>query len=251
MEKSLKLFDVVDRNGIIVVTSAGNESRTRFDLNEFKSSFPGIIVGGINSRGFRAELSQVGDRVKVYAPAEFLIIVDSENNRLEDIEGTSYSSPIVAGSITNTLMLYPQLNRNLIENLIEKTGIDLPDDSRTKSKIKMINSYKMLRVVKRIKDQMKSLKFVSNAEKERNIYNKISDPAINDFTLEAAELIKSAKMILDTKDCSQLFKAIELYREAFLLSESYESKLALADLYKKVGYDGNSEFYQNLLSVSK
>jgi len=38
----------------------------------------------------------------------------------------------------------------------------------------------------------------------------------------------------------------KLFREAFLLSESGLAKNALAELYKKIGFEMNSEFYKSL-----
>lgn len=89
-------IDNAYNNGITVVTAAGNDGSSGKD-------YPGCLehvinVGSINSSGSLSDFSNYGEYVSMCAPGESILsTVTKDDNAMENMDGTSMSSPIVAG----------------------------------------------------------------------------------------------------------------------------------------------------------
>lgn len=231
------------QQGVIIVAASGNDGDERKSLYSFTKNLPGIVVGGMDPRGKMPSFSQYDEKVLVLAPGQNIIAKD-EMGQLSVKSGTSFAAPIVSGSIVNTLQIAPELTRNNIELLLRKTGVDLNLAKGQGQDIKMINSYKMVRVAERLQKALQTKKSLSPDEKEKFISGFISDPKNLDFESEAKMLMNEGQRNEDSGDCSLVWKSIGKYRESFLLSNSKEAATHLVYLYKKIGLTVNSQFFE-------
>lgn len=239
---SLKL----SKKGVILVTAAGNYGEHFNEVFLDKKTYPGIVVGAVTPVGNVWSHSQVGEKVQIYAPGHILYNYALSPNEPVS-SGTSFSSPLVAGSIVNALEIFPNLNLEQIQQLIIRTSNRLPPDSRIgNQKIHLINSFKLVKVVIRLKEfaiqrNIKGAKLI-----EEFINSELKVPSLYEFHHEGERLFKKASEFEQSKDCKKLWAAIDTYRESFLLTGSEKSRQKLMALYKKVGHTGNALFFSNL-----
>ncbi len=129
------------RLGVVVVTSAGNEGGCQPDACWYYITSPAdadtvITVGAIDSLGNRASFSSHGptsdDRIKPDISAQGVAVALARTNgRFGTGNGTSFSSPMVAGIVAQILQTNPNLSplevRNLIRDTARVPGSDAPD----------------------------------------------------------------------------------------------------------------------------
>lgn len=92
-----EVFEIAAKDGVIVVQAAGNDNIIA-GVDPMKRSNSCIIVGAINEAGFKAEFSNHGNKVNVYAPGT-KIYSALPNNKMGYLDGTSMAAPIVAGCV--------------------------------------------------------------------------------------------------------------------------------------------------------
>ena len=121
--------------GMILVTSAGNDGGG-FTFVGTPGDSPGMLtIGAVDSNGNYASFSSIGPtvdgRIKpdVMAQGEFAAIVD----RFGDVtfsNGTSFSSPIMAGSVASFWQVRPQTPNNEVMQIIRESAsmYDNPSD---------------------------------------------------------------------------------------------------------------------------
>jgi len=121
--------------GMILVTSAGNDGGG-FTYVGTPGDSPGMLtIGAVDSNGNLAGFSSIGPtvdgRVKpdVMAQGEFAAIVDRFGN-VTFSNGTSFSSPIMAGSVASFWQARPQTPNNEIMQIIRESAsmFDNPSD---------------------------------------------------------------------------------------------------------------------------
>ncbi len=130
-------LDYAQRNNVLIVTSAGNDSKDldSYEINnypndsksgtEFVSNF--IKVGGstINiDENLIYSYSNFGkEEVDVFAPSKN-IYTASVNGKYEYRSGTSYASPIVSGIATLLFSYYPDLTASQVKHIIMDSGVE-------------------------------------------------------------------------------------------------------------------------------
>jgi len=127
-----KVFELSDA-GFIIIVSAGNSAVNSCDL--FYSRCKGVIpVGGTNNSFFDdygnmesmyevIDFSNYGECVQIFAPAKIRINDPITHEVLYAHEGTSFSSPIVAGVASTIMSENPDTKYNF--ELMKKALIDL------------------------------------------------------------------------------------------------------------------------------
>jgi subtilisin family serine protease len=116
-----EVYEIAQKEGTIIVQAAGNSSVIS-SLDPMKRSNISIIVGATDRKGKKAQFSNYGDGVDVYAPG-VSIYSSVPNQNFEQLDGTSMASPIIAGCVA----LIKSLNKDAsiidIKRLINDTGI--------------------------------------------------------------------------------------------------------------------------------
>lgn len=77
-----------------------------------------IVVGSVNNEGKRAQFSNLGKCISVYAPGVNLFSVTS--SKVDYMSGTSASVPLVVGALALHLQVYPSSRPYMILPSISK-----------------------------------------------------------------------------------------------------------------------------------
>lgn len=240
-----KLWKGLDRANVIIVTAAGNSAIEHPTLGEDKESIPGIVVGAADTKGKLTAYSQYSSKVLILAPGDDLY-AEARPAFKALHKGTSYSAPLVTGSIVNALKILPAMNRSQVETLLTKTATKLGKSDRTTDDLLYLNAYKMVRVANRIRKRMpKGLPF-SEALQRQEIDKALANPKTFDFKPEAEAEMAAGKELEAGESCGEKWEAVKRYRKAFLLSGLKEAKLKLKALYTELGYKQNADFYAGL-----
>jgi subtilisin family serine protease len=109
------------KNGIVVVVAAGNENENACNSSPSRSK-SAITVGATNKKSEKAQFSNWGNCVSIFAPGtEILSTVPCKENECNKVlQGTSMSAPAVAGVVANLLTDNPTFSPDTIKKLLEK-----------------------------------------------------------------------------------------------------------------------------------
>ena len=112
--------------GMIVVCSAGNSGTTWKCVSAPADGFNVLAVAAVDSNGIRAGSSSVGEathRIKPNVAAlGVLAVVSSTIGTIMYANGTSYSSPIIAGMVACLWQAAPTWSNELIKRSVELSG---------------------------------------------------------------------------------------------------------------------------------
>ncbi|WP_052307044.1 S8 family serine peptidase [Acetobacterium woodii] len=120
-------LEYASTKGKILVASSGNEGDDRKYAGQYSypASYDKVIsVAATNSRNQVSSFSQYNDLVDLAAPGE-AIYTTSKTGGYEFIDGTSFSSPIVAGACAVLLAANPSLSADKVETILKNTALDL------------------------------------------------------------------------------------------------------------------------------
>ncbi|MDV6378774.1 S8 family serine peptidase [Sporosarcina sp. GW1-11] len=110
--------------GISVVASAGNEAEEGNPIS-YPASYENVIsVGATDSQNRRSTFSNYNSYVSLVAPGTG-IYTTGLSNSYKSMNGTSFSSPIVAGAAGLIKSIQPDYTPKQIKQLLENTAIDL------------------------------------------------------------------------------------------------------------------------------
>ena len=116
------------QKGMLLVTSAGNGGQTDFKTVGTPADSPNVIsIGAVDFNGDYAVFSSIGPTVEgrikpdVVAQGQAAAVVDT-TGQIDFVNGTSFSSPIIAGAVTCLWQALPTLNNAEIMQLVRKSG---------------------------------------------------------------------------------------------------------------------------------
>ena len=113
-----ELFSYAQQNKTMIVMAAGNDNvMTGFD--PFQRSETTIKVGATTLEGQKAPFSNYGKYTTLYAQGEELKVA-SMGNRVEILQGTSFSAPIVSAFVIALKTKYPNYSSSLLMNELLK-----------------------------------------------------------------------------------------------------------------------------------
>ena len=126
-------------NDVLFIAGAGNESKDLdslsndnypndqfFNKNEFSDTFIKVGASSINlNESFTAYFSNYGKiNVDIFAPGVD-IYSTMPNNKYKSQDGTSMSSPVVAGVASLIMSYFPKLSAKKVKEIILESGIDV------------------------------------------------------------------------------------------------------------------------------
>lgn len=131
-EDALAWDDAVDyawSKGAVVVSAAGNYAPAFPDVLYPAASAKAIAVGAISpSTGLRSTFSCYGPQLDVVAAGEHVWGVDRAGT-LSNSDGTSFSTPLVAGSLALLWSLVPSSSPAYVSRVLTSTAVDYPISS--------------------------------------------------------------------------------------------------------------------------
>lgn len=115
-------------NGAVVVAAAGNDNGNAINYSPGASA-DCITVGATTSSDTRASFSNFGERVNIWAPGQSVLAATGSSG-FSNVNGTSFSSPLVAGAACILLSNTPTLSSSQVFQLLinaSQTGIFTDD----------------------------------------------------------------------------------------------------------------------------
>ena len=107
--------------GAVIVASTGNDSKNSV---RYPAKYDSVLgVGSVGSDGVRSSFSNYGTGINVTAPGRAVNIISGTSD-YGTKNGTSFSSPYVAGICAAMLSADPSLERAELTDIIEKTAAD-------------------------------------------------------------------------------------------------------------------------------
>ena len=120
--------NIAAEKGILVVTSAGNSGNSSWQIVSAPADASGVFsIGGVNSNGDYSSFSSIGNSTQptlkpdVVARASSTAVIN-ENDFIIGNSGTSFSSPIIAGSLACLLQALPTLDNDEIKQLVRESA---------------------------------------------------------------------------------------------------------------------------------
>lgn len=120
--------NIAAEKGILVVNSAGNSGGLIWRYVGAPADAPGVFtIGGVDLNGIYAAFSSEGSDIQptqkpdVVARAQGAYVVN-ENNEIVMNSGTSFSSPIIAGSVACLMQALPNFSIDQIKDFIRQSS---------------------------------------------------------------------------------------------------------------------------------
>lgn len=127
---------LASKKGIMVVTSAGNEGNGKWKHITVPGDAPNVLtIGSVDRNGFHSRFSSYGfaerDYLKpnVVARGSAAIVATRKRYDTSYSNGTSFSSPILAGAITSFWQAFPNYSNEEIMEVVQQSAdkVDTPD----------------------------------------------------------------------------------------------------------------------------
>ncbi|NJN77301.1 MAG: S8 family serine peptidase [Saprospiraceae bacterium] len=120
--------DIAVKKGILVVNCAGNDGNKTWRYVGAPADADSVMaVGAVDRNRLKANFSSFGPtrdgRIKpnVSARGEQTVVA-TLTYRVDSVNGTSFSSPIIAGMVTSLWQAFPEKNNMEIKNAVEQSG---------------------------------------------------------------------------------------------------------------------------------
>lgn len=109
--------------GILIVSSGGN---TGLEEIRYPAGYDDVIgVGSVGENEKRSFFSNAGNHIKLVAPGERIVTVFPGSNLVQEVYGTSFSAPQVAGIASLVWAKKPELTGREIAKILYSTAKDL------------------------------------------------------------------------------------------------------------------------------
>lgn len=110
--------------GIVVIAAAGNDAQKGNPVIYPAAHDQVISVGSVNRFNSRSAFSTYNQFVDLVAPGES-IYTTSPFSLYENVNGTSFSAPIVAGTVAMMKALNPEISNQTVYDVLTETALDL------------------------------------------------------------------------------------------------------------------------------
>ena len=229
----------------IVVSISGNYFPERFDSikNKASKNFDVILVGSFSPNGFVSEFSQSSREVSILAPSDYHITSAGEQWDKEQFGGTSGAAPLVTGSLAGFEWLsgyHPTAKEAKV--LLEKTALPTLY-SFEKPRVNgagLLNSYKLAKVAKRLKEKCKDNLFCFKEEilKDEN-YHFAKDKNLKRDLRRVFPSCSEGDSAESSSGCEEKKELFKRLRKEIFLNPTIEYYKNLSCLYKEADFGGN------------
>jgi hypothetical protein len=114
-------IEYANKMGAVIVASAGNDQTNQLT---WPAAHPSVIsVGAVDANGKQVIFSNSGDGLSITAPGYGIPTAWTNNQRVL-ADGTSFSAPIVSGSIAAMMTLYPGITPTRAWEILQQTASD-------------------------------------------------------------------------------------------------------------------------------
>ncbi len=186
---SAKAADWAVATGMIVVVSAGNEGNTAWKYISTPADADSVItVGAIDSNGLLSSFSSLGPNAKNSIKPELVArgtstTLATSSNTIATSNGTSFSSPLIAGLMASFKQAYPNLSAMKLREIIIQSGsqFKVPDNRlgygipSVEVAIKLADAYVKTLVLSTEKGIFNSLVYPVPADDGKKIVLKINN----------------------------------------------------------------------------
>ncbi|MFC7716907.1 type VII secretion-associated serine protease mycosin [Nonomuraea recticatena] len=108
---------------IVIVAAAGNSAPSDKEKKEFPAAYEGVLsVGSVGPEGQRSEFSNTKSNVAVMAPGQEITSTWPGGLFMDELRGTSFAAPYVAGVVALVRSRYPKLNQEQVRRRVEVTA---------------------------------------------------------------------------------------------------------------------------------
>jgi subtilisin family serine protease len=120
--------EIASQKGMVVVTSAGNEGGSAWNIISSPADAPSVLsIGAVNSRGDIAYFSSRGYTADGRIKPDVLALgsnatVGGDDSQITYADGTSFSCPITAGLVAGFWQANPQLTAKQVVEYIRRSG---------------------------------------------------------------------------------------------------------------------------------
>ena len=120
--------------GSLIVAAAGNDG-SNFDVSaEYPARHPRVLSVGATEKTTkrRASFSNYGKMVNVFAPGQEILTTGVDNGYVKE-EGTSFSSPLVAGVVALVKTKFPDMSPDALREHIRLSSTNMDSENPTHS----------------------------------------------------------------------------------------------------------------------
>ncbi|MDW7694220.1 S8 family serine peptidase [Flammeovirgaceae bacterium SG7u.111] len=104
---------------ILIIAAAGNDNSSK---THYPSGYDNVIsVSALDAENIKSDFSNYGTTVDIAAPGSLILTTDLDG-KYKTINGTSFSSPIVAGAAGLVKAEYPELSNQQIGEILRATA---------------------------------------------------------------------------------------------------------------------------------
>ncbi len=186
---SAKAADWAVATGMIVVVSAGNEGNTAWKYISTPADADSVItVGAIDSNGLLSSFSSLGPNAKNSIKPELVArgtstTLATSSNTIATSNGTSFSSPLIAGLMASFKQAYPNLSAMKLREIVIQSGsqFKVPDNRlgygipSVEVAIKLADAYVKTLVLSTEKEIFNSVVYPVPADDGKKIVLKINN----------------------------------------------------------------------------
>ncbi len=253
--KQDQAIEKMNERGTLLVQAAGNKGNEPIDSYTVKAAgYGAIVVGGVNSRGERYEVSQNngsqrGDSVFITGPGEG-VTAANDRGEFHQLNGTSLATPMVSGSLRNFILgSGHRLTSDEAKALMKETAI--PHNAGPGNGVGIVNAYKIAMVGKRLHEicgNNERCKSHRIKEEGGSLYRFKTDPNIlkevEMYFPQCASKSSNPFSVLCDRNCDKKANLLKKLRKEFLLNPE-NTLLAeyLACIYSSHGYEETAAFY--------
>ena len=220
-------FEAITGN-TIVVNSIGNyhnqDDKLPIEAGVHRLVGKIINVGSSDPTGHLSLFSKqdAGSVETIRAFSDNFIQTLNIDGSFNSFGGTSGASPVVTGALADTLAILQNLTIAQTEILLKKTATP----SSYGDPVGTLNSYKLVRVAKRLVDR------------GWPVNDNLNDDTLYNFKDEAQQLTDEATASQEIDE-----KFAKLRKSFFLDPDNRQTRRLLGDLYQQAGYQAQSLFY--------